>query len=215
MRLMVLGFDSGNGKWYSFRLERSTFELITWVNSKTWLSLLVIIIWPTKSNFLTYPHIKLVHYSQTGYLLSMLMCTHPCSTHQTPHHPQVVSIATTAQEKMKPWKETSRSSKTTTSSRLGLAATPSRLPVKAAFIYVSFSHFDYWKDYVDVSGIWCNRPFPFLILFEHYVMMSMLYNCCVCELLILARTWFAFGLPSKAGCDIGGIKAVLTVGPLT
>jgi hypothetical protein len=27
------------------------------------------------------------------------------------------------------------------------------------------------------------------------------------ELLILARTWFAFGLPSKTGCDIGGIKA--------
>jgi hypothetical protein len=49
--------------------------------------------------------------------------------------PQVVRIATTAQEKMKPWKET-------TSSRRGLAATPSRLPVKAAFIYVSFSHFD-------------------------------------------------------------------------
>jgi hypothetical protein len=33
-------------------------------------------------------------------------------------------------------------------------------------------------------------------------MMSMLYNCCVRELLILARTWFAFGLPSKIGCDI-------------
>jgi hypothetical protein len=141
MRLMVLGFDSGNGKWYSFRLERSTFGLITWVNSKTWLSLLVIIIRPTKSNCLTYPHIKLVHYSQTGYLLSMLMCTHPCSTHQPPY-PQVVSIATTAQEKMKPWKETFRSSKTTMSSRCGLAATPSRLPVKVAFIYVSFSHFD-------------------------------------------------------------------------
>jgi hypothetical protein len=55
MRLMVLGFNSGNGKWYSFRLERSTFGLITWVNSKTWLSLQVIIIWPTKSNCLTYP----------------------------------------------------------------------------------------------------------------------------------------------------------------
>ena len=94
MRLMVLGIDCGNGKWYSFRLERSMIGLITWVNSKTWLSLLVIIIRPTKSNCLTYPHIKLVHYSQTGYLLSMLMCTHPCSTHQTPH-PQVVSIATT------------------------------------------------------------------------------------------------------------------------
>jgi hypothetical protein len=43
--------------------------------------------------------------------------------------------------------------------------------------------------------------FPFLILFEHCVMMSMLCNCCVRELLILAHTWFAFGLPSKTGCD--------------
>jgi hypothetical protein len=32
-------------------------------------------------------------------------------------------------------------------------------------------------------------------------MMSMLCNCCVRELLILARTWFAFGLPFKTGCD--------------
>jgi hypothetical protein len=31
--------------------------------------------------------------------------------------------------------------------------------------------------------------------------MSMLCNCCVRELLILTRTWFAFGLPSKTGCD--------------
>jgi hypothetical protein len=37
-------------------------------------------------------------------------------------------------------------------------------------------------------------------------MMSMLCNCCVRELLILARTWFAFGLPSKTECDISGIK---------
>jgi hypothetical protein len=44
MRLMVLGFGSGNGKWYSFHLERSTFGLIMWVNPKTWPSLLVIII---------------------------------------------------------------------------------------------------------------------------------------------------------------------------
>jgi hypothetical protein len=54
---------------------------------------------------------------------------------------------------MKPWKETSRSSKITTSFRRGLAATPSRLPVKAACIYVSFPHFDYRKDYVDVLEI--------------------------------------------------------------
>jgi hypothetical protein len=39
------------------------------------------------------------------------------------------------------------------------------------------------------------------------MMMSMLCNCSVREMLILARTWFAFGLPSKTGCDIGGIKA--------
>jgi hypothetical protein len=36
-------------------------------------------------------------------------------------------------------------------------------------------------------------------------MMSMLCNCCVRELLILARTWFTFGLPSKIGCDIADI----------
>jgi hypothetical protein len=28
-----------------------------------------------------------------------------------------------------------------------------------------------------------------------------LCNYCVRELLILTRTWFAFGLPSKTGCD--------------
>jgi hypothetical protein len=54
---------------------------------------------------------------------------------------------------MKPWEETSRSFKTTMSSRRGLAATPSRLPMKAAFIYISFPHFDYCKDYVDVFDI--------------------------------------------------------------
>jgi hypothetical protein len=32
-------------------------------------------------------------------------------------------------------------------------------------------------------------------------MISGYVNCCVPELLILARTWFAFGLPSKTGCD--------------
>jgi hypothetical protein len=54
---------------------------------------------------------------------------------------------------MKLWKETTRSSKIMMSSRRGLAATLSRLPVKAAFIYVLFSHFDYCKDYVDISDI--------------------------------------------------------------
>jgi hypothetical protein len=44
MVLIAVLITGGNGKWYSFRLERSTFGLIMWVNSKTWLSLLVIII---------------------------------------------------------------------------------------------------------------------------------------------------------------------------
>jgi hypothetical protein len=30
-----------------------------------------------------------------------------------------------------------------------------------------------------------------------------LCNRCVREFLILARTWFAFSLPSKTGCDTG------------
>jgi hypothetical protein len=40
--------------------------------------------------------------------------------------------------------------------------------------------------------------------------MSMLCNCCVRELLILARTWFAFGLPSKTGCDSVRLSIPLT-----
>jgi hypothetical protein len=54
-----------------------------------------------------------------------------------------------------------------------------------------------------------------LLLFKHCAMVSHLCNRRVREFLILARTWFAFGLPSKTGCDISGIKALLTVGPLT
>jgi hypothetical protein len=36
---------------------------------------------------------------------------------------------------------------------------------------------------------------------KHCAMMSHLCNRRVREFLILARTWFAFGLPSKTGCD--------------
>jgi hypothetical protein len=103
---------------------------------------------------------------------------------------------------MKLWKETTRSSKIMTSSRRGLAATPNRLPVKAACIYFSFPHLDYCKDYVDVSDIWCNRLLlPFYVIIWALCDDFQLCNCCVRELLILARTWFAFGLPSKTRCD--------------
>jgi hypothetical protein len=45
-------------------------------------------------------------------------------------------------------------------------------------------------------------------------MMSILCNCCVRELLILARTWFAFGLPSKTvkgKCALGPFLSILVI----
>jgi hypothetical protein len=44
-------------------------------------------------------------------------------------------------------------------------------------------------------------------------MMSMLCNCGVRELLILTRTWFAFGLPSKTGCDTFGLDYISNPNP--
>jgi hypothetical protein len=93
------------------------------------------------------------------------MCTHPCSTHQTPL-PQVVLIATTAQEKTKPWKETSRSSKITTSSRRGSAATPSRLPVKAACVYVSF-----FRTLIIVKTMWMSQTYDVIDYYSSFMLL--------------------------------------------
>jgi hypothetical protein len=61
-----------------------------------------------------------------------------------------------------------------------------------------------FRTLIIVKTMWMSQTYdvidyysPFILCFEHCVMMSMLCNCCVRELLILARTWFAFGLPSK------------------
>jgi hypothetical protein len=51
--------------------------------------------------------------------------------------PQVVRVATTAQVKMKLWRRTSRSSKSTTSSRRGLVANPQ----SAAYVGRVYLHF--------------------------------------------------------------------------
>jgi hypothetical protein len=56
---------------------------------------------------------------------------------------------------------------------------------------------------------------PFCYLLRAMCDDVQLCNHCVHEFLILARTWFAFGLPSKTRCDISDIKALLTVGLLT
>jgi hypothetical protein len=70
-------------------------------------------------------------------------------------------------------------------------------------IYVSFPHFDYCKrlcgclehhDVIDYYTL-------FFVIILALCDDVQLCNCCVRELLILARTWFAFGLPSKTGCD--------------
>jgi hypothetical protein len=53
---------------------------------------------------------------------------------------------------------------------------------------------------------WCNRLLlPFYVNIWALCDDIQLCNCCVRELLILTRTWFAFGLPSKTGCDIDGV----------
>jgi hypothetical protein len=82
-----------------------------------------------------------------------------------PPHPQVVCIATTAQEKMKRWKETSRSSKITISSRRGLAATPSRLAVKAACIYVFF------RTLIIVKTMWMSQTYDVIDYYSFYVII--------------------------------------------
>ena len=136
------------------------------------------------------------------------MCTHPCSTHQTPPHPQVVSIATTAQEKMKLWKEISRSSKITTSSRRGLAANPQSAACEGR-VYLRLV----FRTLIIIKTMWMSQAYdvidyyyPFYVIIWALCDDVQLCNCCVRELLILARTWFAFGLPSKTGCDICSVS---------
>jgi hypothetical protein len=102
------------------------------------------------------------------------------------------------------------------SSRRGLAQTSSRLPMKDVLYYVLYSHFDLC---LRLCG--CLVHHDVIKLIPLYVIIwalcddVQLCNRCVREFLILARTWFTFGLPSKTRCDISGIKAVLTIGLLT
>ena len=96
------------------------------VNAKIWL-LLMISTWPTKSNCLSLTPHKASPPQPNGTFAEYVDVYSSLLYHKH----QVVRIVTTAQEKVKPWKETSRSSKITMNSRSGLAATPSQLPVKA------------------------------------------------------------------------------------
>jgi hypothetical protein len=81
-------------------------------------------------------------------------------------------------------------------------------------------HFDHVYDYVMLMTLWMSwtslyNKVLFPLLFWAMCDDVQLCNCCVHEFLILTRTWFTFDLTSKTGCDISGIKAMLTVGSLT
>jgi hypothetical protein len=89
---------------------------------------------------------QLVHFSQTGHLLSTFMCTHPCFKKTT--SPQVVPNVFSAQEEMQATWMTLRSSRTTTSSSYVSGKTPSHLPVKAISLRFVFPYFDNVNDLV-------------------------------------------------------------------
>jgi hypothetical protein len=70
------------------------------------------------------------------------------------------------------------------------------------FYYVSFSHFDLCLRLYGCLGhhdVIKLIPFCVIIL----ALCDDVHLCyhCIREFLILSRTWFAFGLPSKTGCD--------------
>jgi hypothetical protein len=68
--------------------------------------------------------------------------------------PQVVRVATTTEVKMKSWRRTSRSSKSTMSSRRGLAANPQSAACEGrVYLRFFFRTLKIVKDYMDVSYI--------------------------------------------------------------
>jgi hypothetical protein len=101
--------------------------------------------------------------------------------------------------------------------RHGLAANPQSAACEGhVYLCFVFRTLITVNDYVDVSDIMMQSTITIIYVIIRALCDDVrLCNCCVRELLILACTWFAFGLPSKTGCDISGIEAVLTVGPLT
>jgi hypothetical protein len=134
-------------------------------------SLLVIITWPTKSNCLTLTPHKASPLQPNRTSAEYVDVYSPLIYTPTP---QVVHVATTAQEKMKSWWRTSRTSKSTMSSRRGLAANPQSAACEGR-VYLHFI-FALWYLVMTMwmsRTSWCNQLLPsFMLLFEHCVMMS-------------------------------------------
>ena len=134
-------------------------------------SLLVIITWPTKSNCLILTPHKASPLQPNGTIAEYVDVYSPLL--YTPN-PQVVHVATTAQEKMKSWRRTSRSSKSMMNSRRGLAANPQSVACEGRVYLRFFSTL--WLLLKTMWMSWtssCNQLLlSFMLLFEHCVMMS-------------------------------------------
>jgi hypothetical protein len=89
------------------------------------------------------------------------------------------------------------------SSRRGLAANPqSAACVGRVYLRLFSALWLLLKTMWMSQTSWCNRLLlPFYAIIWALCDDVQLCNYCVRELLILARTWFAFGLPFKTGCD--------------
>jgi hypothetical protein len=130
----------------------------------------------------------------------MLMCTHPCfKTHPNPRLSPLQSVL------RRRWRQHGGLSGVSGLQRV-LVVFSGNPPVSCLWrpyhtmfrirtlIYVNLMTL--WMSWTS----WCNKVlFPLLL----WAMCDdvQLCNRCVREFLILARTWFAFGLPSKTGCD--------------
>jgi hypothetical protein len=131
------------------------------------------------------------------------MCTHPCFKN---HPPQVVPIVFSAQEEMQATWRTLRSSRTTTSSSYVSGKPPVSYlwrPYLIRFVFRTLIIIMTMLCWLLCGCLWHLDVIKYLFRYLLWAMCDdvQLCNRCVREFLILARTWFAFGLPSKTGCD--------------
>jgi hypothetical protein len=141
-----------------------------------------------------------------GNLLSTLMCTHPCFTNHP--HPRLSPLYSMLRRRC--WQHRGLWGVPGLWRVLVfLVANPQSAACVGLIYYVS-----YFRTLIILTTMLCIRLcgcLGHLIVIKvhfRYLLRAMcddvqLCNHCVREFLILARTWFAFGLPSKIGCDSG------------
>jgi hypothetical protein len=139
-----------------------------------------------------------------GHLLSTLMCTHRCFK---THSHQVAPLQSVLRRRCRQhgglWG--------VPGIRRVLVMFSGKPPVSCLWrpylLCFIFRTFITLNDYVMLMTLWmswtswCNKV-HFPLLFWAMCDDVQICNRCVREFLILAHTWFTFGLPSKTGCDI-------------